>query len=267
MSKVVLITGASSGIGKSLAKLLVSKGFVVYGTSRNPVNTEQLSFTLLSLDVTKPKSINTCIQEIVSKHQKIDILVNNAGMGITGSIEDTPIEEMRRVFETNFFGAISVIKSVLPFMRDNKSGKIVNITSIAGYMGLPYRGIYSATKGAFELTMEALRMEVKEFGIKVINIAPGDVATNISQGRYHTPIFENSAYKEKYKQNLDLMNLHVHSGMSAEKVAVKIHKIIQKKNPNVHYKVSGFMEKFGIVLKRILPDKIYEKLLMNHYKL
>ena len=134
-------------------------------------------------------------------------------------------------------------------------------------MGLPYRGIYSATKGAFELAMEALRMEVKEFGVTVINVAPGDVATNIAAGRYHTPVFENSAYKEKYQTNLDLMDSHVDSGLPPEIVAKRIHQILQKKNPKVHYKVGGFMEKFGIVLKRILPDKTYEKLLMKHYKI
>lgn len=266
MSKVVLVTGASSGIGKSIALLLSSKGNKVYGTSRNPKD-ENLGFEMLALDVTKPESISKCIDTILKNDNKIDVLINNAGMGITGPVEDTPTEEMRRVFDTNFFGAVDVIKAVLPHMRKNGFGQIVNITSIAGYMGLPYRGIYSATKGAFELTMEALRMEVKEFGITVTNVAPGDVATNIAAGRYHTPVFENSAYKEKYQANLNLMDEHVDSGMSPEKMAQKVCQILQKKNPKVHYKVGGFMEKFGIVLKRILPDKVYEKLLMNHYKL
>ena len=266
MSKVVLVTGASSGIGKSIATLLSSKGYIVFGTSRNPKKLTT-NYSMVALDVTKKESITSCIKSIIAKEGKLDILINNAGMGITGPIEDTPTHEMRRVFDTNFFGAIDVIKEVLPHMRKNNSGKIVNITSIAGYMGLPYRGIYSATKGAFELAMEALRMEVKEFGVVVTNVAPGDVATNIAAGRYHTPVFDNSAYKEKYQSNLDLMDAHVDSGMNPDKMAQNIFKILQKENPNVHYKVAGFMEKLGIVLKRILPDKIYEKLLMNHYKI
>lgn len=267
MSKVVLITGASSGIGKSTAELLTQKGFVVYGTSRKPKVAELDGYRMIALDVTQETSIQKAVETIVSKEGRIDVLVNNAGMGITGPVEDTPTNEMKKVFNTNFFGAIDVMKAVIPIMRTQGSGKIINVTSIAGYMGLPYRGIYSATKGALELTVEAIRMEVKEFGIEVTNVAPGDVATNIAAGRYHTPVFEKSAYKEKYQANLDLMDSHVDSGMDPMIMAKKIEKIIHTKKPKGHYKVGGFMEKFSIVLKRILPDKTYEKLLMNHYKI
>ena len=204
---------------------------------------------------------------IIKKEGRLDVLVNNAGMGITGPIEDTPTDEMRAVFNTNLFGAIDVMKAVLPQMRKQKSGTIVNVTSIAGYMGLPFRGLYSATKGALETITEATSMEVKPFGINVVNVAPGDFATNIAAGRYHTPVFENSAYKENYQMNLNLMDAHVSGGMDPLEMAKAVHKIIISKNPKIHYKVGGFMEKFSIVLKRILPDRTYEKILMNHYKL
>jgi short-subunit dehydrogenase len=174
---------------------------------------------------------------------------------------------MRNVFNTNFFGAIDVMKGVLPQMRKQKSGTIINVTSIAGYMGLPFRGVYSATKAALEIVTEAARMEVKNFGIDIVNVAPGDFATNIAAGRYHTPVFEDSAYKKVYRANLDLMDAHVDGGMNPEAMAKKVLEIIYTKNPKIHYKVGGFMEKFSIVLKRILSDKMYEKLLMNHYKL
>ena len=267
MSKVILITGASSGIGKSTAELLSNKGYIVYGTGRNPKKTASNLYKMIALDVTKVDSIQTAVETIIENEGRLDVLVNNAGMGITGPIEDTPTDEMRKVFETNFFGAIDVMKTVLPIMRKQKLGLIINVTSIAGYMGLPYRGIYSATKGALELSVEAIRMEVKEFGIHVTNIAPGDVATNIAAGRYHTPVFEDSAYKVKYQANLDLMDAHVNSGMNPIKMANQIYKVINTRHPKGHYKVGGFMEKFSIVLKRILPDKVYEKLLMNHYKI
>jgi short-subunit dehydrogenase len=267
MSKVVLITGASSGIGKSTAEFLSQKGFFVYGTGRNPKNDDKIPYFLIALDVTKPESIAKAIQHVIEKEGRIDVLVNNAGMGITGPIEDTPTDEMRKVFDTNFFGAIDVMKGVLPQMRKQKTGCIINVTSIAGYMGLPYRGVYSATKGALDLVTEAVRMEVKEFGIQIANVAPGDVATNIAAGRYHTPVFENSAYREKYQMNLDLMDHHVDGGMNPIKMAEQIYRVIESKHPRVHYKVGGFMEKISIVLKRILPSKMYEKLLMNHYKL
>ena len=267
MSKVILITGASSGIGKSAAEFLSAKGFKVYGTGRNPKINEKNGYSLIPLDVTKPETISLAIDSIIKIEGRLDVLVNKAGMGITGPIEDTPTNEMRKVFETNFFGAIDMMKAVLPQMRKQQSGTIINVTSIAGYMGLPFRGVYSATKGALDLVSEAIRMEVKEFGIQIATIAPGDVATNIAAGRYHTPVFENSAYKEKYQMNLDLMDSHVDSGMDPIKMAEKIHQIINLKQPNVHYRVGAFMEKFSTLLKKILPSKRYEKLLMNHYKL
>lgn len=267
MSKVVLITGASSGIGKAIATLLSENNYKVYGTSRNPKNVENLSFKLIALDVLKTETIQEAVDLIIKKEGRLDVLINNAGMGITGPVEDTPTDEMRSVFNTNLFGAIDVMKAVLPQMRLQKSGLIINVTSIAGYMGLPFRGLYSATKGALEIVTEAASMEVKSFGINVVTVAPGDFATNIAAGRYHTPVFEDSAYKENYQANLDLMDTYVDSGMSPYEMAKAVHKIINMKNPKIHYKVGGFMEKFSIVLKRVLPDRIYEKLLMNHYKI
>ncbi len=267
MSKVVLVTGASSGIGKSIATYLNDKGYKVYGTSRKPKNLASFSFHLIALDVLKVDTIHKAVDLIIEKEGKLDVLINNAGMGITGPVEDTPTDEMRAVFNTNFFGAIDVMKAILPQMRKQKSGIVINVTSIAGYMGLPFRGVYSASKGALELITESVSIEVKNLGINVVNIAPGDFATNIAAGRYHTPVLENSAYKEKYQENLDLMDAHVDNGMPPLEMAKAVYKIINTKKPKLHYKVGDFMQKFSIVLKRILPDRVYEKLLMNHYKL
>ena len=188
-------------------------------------------------------------------------------MGITGPIEETPTQEIRRVFETNYFGALEMIKAVIPTMRKQRSGMVINITSIAGYMGLPYRGIYSATKGALGITSEAYRMELKEFNVKMTTVAPGDFATNIAAGRYHTPIYEDSPYKKNYGNTLKLMDEHVDAGMNTEVMAKVIHNIMNTTNPKVHYRVGFFMQKFSIALKRILPDTWYEKLLLKHYKL
>jgi len=267
MSKVVLITGASSGIGKAIALFLSEKGITVYGTSRTLKDDSNLPFTFVALDVLNVETIQKAVATIIDKEGRLDVLVNNAGMGITGPIEDTPTDEMRSVFNTNLFGPIDVMKAVLPQMRKQQSGKIINVTSIAGYMGLPYRGMYSASKGALELVTESIRMEVKNFGIDIVNVAPGDFATNIAAGRYHTPVFENSAYKKVYEENLALMNSHVDSGMDPIEMAKAIFKVINTEKTKIHYKVGGFMEKFSIVLKRVLPDNMYEKLLMNHYKL
>jgi short-subunit dehydrogenase len=151
-------------------------------------------------------------------------------------------------------------------MRKQKSGLIINITSIAGYMGLPYRGIYSATKGALELITESLRMETKDFGIECTCLAPGDFATNIAAGRYHAPINENSPYRIPYEKILNSINQDVDMGGDPEDVAKKILEIINTKKPKVHYKVGAFMQKVSTTLKSILPDIWFEKLLMNHSK-
>ena len=267
MSKVVLITGGSSGIGKSIGEFLTEKGFTIYGTSRNPKRYTDSKFNLVRLDVSDVDSIEEAIKTVISQHGRIDVLINNAGAGITGPIEEIPDAEIQRNFETNFFGPIRVIKAVLPQMRAQKSGLIINITSIAGYMGLPYRGVYSASKGALELLTEAFRMEIKDFNIHMTNVAPGDFATNIAAGRYHAPVLENSPYKKTYEDTLNLMNEHVSEGKDPQIMANAIYKIINTQHPKVHYKVGEFKQKFSIVLKRILPDKVYEKMLMKHYKL
>lgn len=267
MSKVVLITGGSSGIGKSIGEYLTVNGYIVYGTSRTPENYLESKFPILELDVKNLQTIQATINAIIKKEGKLDVLINNAGAGITGAIEEIPEAEIKANFETNFFGPINVIKSALPQMRKQHSGLIINITSIAGYMGLPYRGIYSASKGALELLTEAFRMELKDFNINMTNVAPGDFATNIAAGRYHAPLLENSPYKKPYGNTLNLMNAHVDSGSNPDIMAKAVLKVIETKNPKAHYKVGEFMQKFSIVLKRILPDKVYEKLLMNHYKL
>lgn len=267
MEKVVLITGGSSGIGKSIGEFLHQKGFVVYGTSRNPERVLDSVFPLVQVDVRDSNSIVSAVANIITKSGRLDIVINNAGVGITGPLEEIPTAEIKNNFETNFFGPIEVMKAVLPQMRSQKSGLIINITSIAGYMGLPYRSVYSASKGALELITEALRMEVKSFGIQITNVAPGDFATNIASGRFHAPVIEGSAYEIPYGNTLKMMDEHVDSGSNPLEMAAAIYQIIQDPNPRIHYKVGAFMQKFSIILKRILPDKVYEKMLMNHYGL
>lgn len=267
MNKVVLITGGSSGIGKAMGEFLTAKGFTVYGTSRNPENYSNSKFPLIALDVRDAIAITSAINEVIQKAGRLDVLVNNAGVGITGPLEEIPASEIKNNFETNLFGPIELMKAVLPQMRKQGSGLIINITSIAGYMGLPYRSVYSASKGALELITEALRMEVKQFGIHITNIAPGDFATNIAAGRYHAPLVKGSAYEAAYGGTLETMNTHVDSGSNPQQMAEAVYKVIQSPSPKVHYKVGAFLQKFSIVLKRALPDKMYEKMLMNHYKL
>jgi NAD(P)-dependent dehydrogenase (short-subunit alcohol dehydrogenase family) len=267
MSKVIFITGGSSGIGKSIGEFLHEKGYKVYGTSRNPETVKGSVFPLVALDVRDTQSIKAAVAKVIAEAGTIDVLVNNAGVGITGPLEEIPADEIRNNFEINLFGPIEVMKAVLPQMRTQKSGLIINVTSIAGYMGLPYRSVYSASKGALELITEALRMEVKGFSVTITSVAPGDFATNIAAGRYHAPLLKGSAYEKPYGATLDMMNTHVDAGSNPLEMAEAVYAIMKTPNPEVHYKVGVFMQKFSIVLKKVLPGKVYEKMLMNHYKL
>lgn len=267
MNKVILITGGSSGIGKAVGELLHQKGFVVYGTSRNPEKITHSLFPLIALDVRDSESIQLAVAKVIASSCRIDILINNAGVGITGPLEEIPLEAIKANFDTNLFGPIAVMQAVLPYMRQQQSGLIINISSIAGYMGLPYRGVYSASKGALSIITEAARMEVKSFGIQITDVAPGDFATNIAAGRFHAPIVENSAYQKPYAATLKMMDEHVDSGSNPLEMAEAIFRIIQHPEPKVHYRIGLFLQKFSVILKKILPDKVYEKMLMKHYKL
>lgn len=265
--EIVLVTGASSGIGKSIGEYLAAKNYKVYGTSRNPKVKELNGINFLALDLTSTTSISSVIKELIAKESKIDILINNAGIGISGPVEEIPDEEMQKVFQTNYFGPVQLINQVLPYMRQNNSGFIINITSIAGFMGLPFRGHYSASKGALETITEAYRLELKNTNIKLANIAPGDFATNIAAGRYHAPVLENSFYKTKYQKSLDLMNAHVSDGSNPDEMAKKVYAILQMTSPRIHFKVGSALQKLSPFLKAVLPDKTYEQLLANHYQL
>lgn len=267
-NKVVLITGGSSGIGKAVGIYLTTKGYKVYGTTRNKSNYSDFKhFELLELDVTKSETIQRAVNQLLAKESKIDVLVNNAGIGITGPVEEIADEEIVKHFETNYFGAVKVMKGVLPQMRKQQSGLIINVTSIAGHMGLPFRGIYSASKAALEITTEAMRMETKAFGIHITNLAPGDFATNIAGGRFHAPVIKGSAYEIGYQKTLDLIDEHVDRGDDPNIVGLVVEKIINTPNPKIHYKVGAFLQKFSVKLKSFLPDKTFEKMLLNHYKL
>ncbi len=266
MTKVILVTGASAGMGKATAELLAQKGYTVYGTSRNLVESSG-AVKMLTMDLGDFESVVNVVETIIKNEGRIDVLINNAGVGITGPLEEIPLAEIRKNFDTNVLGAISVIQQVLPQMRLQKSGLIINITSIAGYVGLPYRSIYSATKAALHIITEGVRMEVKRFNINVVNVAPGDFATGIASRRFHSPVLKDSAYAKSYAQTLKEMDKSVDNGSNPADMANFIARLIEIKSPSVSYKVGSSMQKFSIVLKRILPDKVYEFLLLKYFKL
>ena len=267
MTKVILITGASSGLGKATASFLLEKNFRVFGTSRAPKkHISKNGFELLPFDLNQPGTSQELVDKVLEKEGRIDVLINNAGAVILGPIEETAPSAIQSHFTTNLFGPLGLIQKVLPVMREQKAGLIINVTSIGGYMGLPYRGIYSASKGALGIVSEAVRMEVMKFGIDVVTLAPGDYATDIAARRIYTPLNNESPYHDLYKLSLDTINEHVEKGSDPNDFARKIHNIIIGKKRNVHYLSGSFIQKFSLYLKRILPDTVFEKMIMNYYK-
>ena len=264
-SKIVFLTGASGGLGTAIAKHLSQQNYKVYGTGRKEVKSD--NFTWVYMDLSDTASIQKAIDFVLEKEQKIDVLINNAGIGITGSIEETNIEDIKKVFEVNFFGMIATIQQILPVMRKQQQGVIINISSIAGYTGLPFRGIYSATKSAVMRMTEALSSEVKQFGIKVIDIAPGDFQTKIAQGRIYTGLQENSPYYQDYKRVLKMIDKEVAAGLHPDVLGKKTLRILQTNNPKLRYNIGLFLQRISPYLKCLLSGRFFEKLINNHYKM
>jgi len=262
---VVLITGASSGFGKATAELLADKGYRVYGTSRKPAS-ENWPYTMLEMDVTKPLSIVPAISRIMEKEEGIDILINNAGFGVGGAVEETEWTLARKQFEVLLWGTLQVIRQVLPIMREHKRGLIINVSSIAGRMGLPYQGFYSSAKFALEGVTEALSMEVRPFGIKMVLVEPGDMHTEFTSRREWS-VVENasSPYLEQLRKTRDIIVRNELNGGNPIKVARKIYCVIRKKYPGFRYVVGKPNEKLAVWLKGILPFRWFETILSYYY--
>lgn len=265
--KVVLITGASRGLGLAIAEHCLAKGMCVYGTSRNPGRFSDCSFNLLQMEVTDSSSVKLAVAQVLDLEGKIDVLVNNAGVGITGPIEEIDLDEVQHHFDVNYRGPLRLIQSVLPSMRQQESGMIINITSVAGTMGLPFRAVYSAAKSALLLSAEALRMELRPFGIKVTNLVPGDINTDMAAGRYHAPVIQNSPYEKLYKKLLNSINQDVNTGSSPEVIARRVYKIMCKSNPKLYYTAGPSFQQFAVLLKRVLPSRLFERLMISFQKL
>jgi len=263
--KVILVTGASSGIGRACAIALAQQGHRVYGTSRAPGSTDG-SFTILPMDVTDAASIQATVQTLLEREGRIDVVVNNAGIGYGGAIEDTAIEEAQATFETNFFGVLRVCHAVLPTMRAQGSGTIINVSSIGGVISLPFQGLYSASKYALEGMSEALRMEVKHFGIHVVLVEPGDTRTQFTANRRTTRgADENPVYREIYRRTLARIEADERNGAAPETVAHTVTRIVASSRPKVRYIVGPFHQKLAVLVKRLVPAGWFERVIMMVY--
>ena len=231
---VALITGASSGIGAACAAFLAAQGYRVYGGSRSAVTAAGVE--PLALDVSDDASVARAIETILAKEGRLDILVNNAGFGIAGAIEDTSIDEARAQFDVNFFGVLRMCRAVLPGMRQQKTGYIVNIGSIGGLIAIPFQGFYSASKFALEGFSEALRLEVRPFGIRVVLIEPGDHRTSFTQNRRSTAQSgEGSAYRDRFHRAIARMAADEQGGPGPEGVARLLLKVVSHPHPRLRY--------------------------------
>jgi NAD(P)-dependent dehydrogenase (short-subunit alcohol dehydrogenase family) len=265
---VVLVTGASSGIGFSVAKVLHAQGHIVYGSSRNANHGDILEgFTMLRMDVRDETSVRDAIDFMMQRESHLDVLINNAGLGLIGPLENTTNAEVREIFETNVFGVLNVCRICLPHLRKSKNGFIFNITSMAAQIGLPHRGIYSASKFAVEGFTEALSMEVRKFGIKVCLIEPGDFKTNINTTRMVAKFVDHTIYGADYDRILKQVNDEVNHSRSPHIIGYKIASILNSKNPGLRYRVATLKQRFSLTLMRLLPSRWFEKLLMRHYKM
>ena len=267
MAKVILITGASSGIGKACAIYLAQKGHKVYGTSRKPAAPAQ-GYEMLILDVTNPVSVQQAVNTVISKEGKIDVLLNNAGFGLGGAFENFSEEEMHKEMEVVFFGMARMMKAVLPHMRKEKKGLIINVSSIMGFISLPFQAFYSASKFALEGLSESIRMEVKSFGINIALINPGDFRTGFTASRQKINA-ENlpNPYSDQFKTTLAIVEKDENGGSDPLLIAKKVDKIINTSKPGFHYLVGRLDQRFAVYLKRFIPEKWFSAIICGTYKL
>ena len=270
--KVVLVTGASSGIGRSIAELLGDKGYRVYGTSRKPQSGQNSAvgygggfIRMLQMDVCSEESIKNAIAQILGTEGRVDIVVNNAGMGIAGSVEDTSPEEVYCQMNTNFFGAHRIIRQVAPVMRTQSNGLIVNISSVAAQFPIPYQSMYCASKVAIEAMSEALRTEMKPFGVKVAIIEPGDTKTGFTDSRaFVADANENSVYRDSFKKSVGVMIKDESNGPDPIVVARQLYRLLGKRNPPIRV-IVGLQYKVFVFLKRLLPAKLVSYIISKMY--
>src|SRR5215475_5158317 len=264
--KVVLITGASSGVGQSSVRLLSQNGYKVFGTSRNPAAAAGIpNVKMLPLDVTSDDSVAACVKAVANDAGRIDVLVNNAAYELAGALEETSIKEAKDQFETNFFGVVRMVKAVLPFMRQQKQGQIINVSSLSGLSSIPFMGLYSASKFALEGYTEALRLELKPFNIHVSLTEAGFLKTPMMNKR-QVSTAQLKEYDPWRQRAFNAIRDHEQKAPGLQLVSQTILSIITSRNPRLRY-VIGTQAKFATRLQRFLPEGAYEWGKRNTFRL
>ncbi|MBK8340003.1 MAG: SDR family oxidoreductase [Flavobacteriales bacterium] len=261
---VVLVTGGSSGLGKAMCERLSALGHRVYGTGRKPEQ-DPSGYHLLAMDISDSASVEKAVGEILQREGRIDVVVNNAGLGIQGAVEDVDPELALRLFDVNVLGAHRVCRAVLPGMRTRKQGTIVQISSIAANFGLPYRGFYSASKAALDRWTEAMRVELKPFGIRVVTVQPGEFRTRIADSRLR-PQRIGEAYLERYEKAMAVLNGSLHYSRDPAELSAVIARIIRDPRPRTIYRVAQGVQKLSVLAKKLLPGHAFERMVAKHYE-
>jgi short-subunit dehydrogenase len=263
--KVVLVTGVSSGIGRETAQLLVKKGFQVFGTARDPHMVEAIAgVEVIELDVTNGASVDAAVKTLLEKAGQIYALINNAGYALVGALEETNLEEAREQFETNFFGVMRMINAILPAMRQQGTGRIVNISSVLGVIPAPYMGIYTASKHAIEGYSETLDYEVRQFGIRVSLVEPGFTKTNLGVHGQGTATTLDD-YAAERKQVLAAIQRQISNGANPRSVAESIHHALTADHPRLRYRVGGSTN-MVIALKSLLPEEAFHEVIRRIFQ-
>ena len=263
---VILITGITSGFGRAMASQLSLDGHRVYGTYRRE-SKRIPGVTYIKADVQDQESLSKAVAQVVEAEGRIDTLISNAGMGVGGPLEFTSIDDARRQMDVNFMGMVRLISLVVPVMRKQQHGHIICISSIGGLMGLPYQGMYSASKFAIEGYCEALRLEVRQFGIKVTVINPGDFSTGFTAQRDKVDNPEALAAYPGYAKSMQSIEHDENSGLQPDRLARRISKIVRKKHPANRYIIATLVQRASVILKAILPAKCFDKILGSYYQL
>lgn len=259
--QVIIVTGASSGLGAAICIRLRQQGHLVFGTGRSwETGTIENGIHRIKLDVTDESSVCAAIEHVIAEVGRIDVLINNAGVGIQGAAEDLTVEQAKAAFDTNFFGIHQLIRAVLPHMRKARSGKIINISSIAANMGLPFRGFYSASKAAVDKYSEALNMELSSFGIHITCIEPGDFKSNIATSRIK-PSNGTQAYNVEYERCMSKLDAQMEQAPSPAIIVDRVLSIVNSANPRFRYRLGRIIEKFAIHLRYWLPSKLFQGML------
>ena len=251
MKKVCVITGGTSGIGKCTAEAMLQKGYAVFELSRREQGLAGMFH--IPTDVTDPDACQRAIDEVVSQAGQIDVMVNNAGFGISGAIEFTPAEQAKRQLDVNFFGMVNMNHAVIPVMRRQGFGRIVNLSSVAGAIPIPFQAFYSVSKAAINSYTMALANEIKPFGVEVCCVQPGDIRTGFTAARQKIVVGDD-IYRGRISRSVAGMEKDEQTGMAPEKAGAFICHVATRKGVRPVNTI-GLSYKFFCVLQKLLPAK------------